>query len=1375
MPTLFTTSGEPAQGRFVEGSAGVFGSSGGNSAFGDIGSYPICAGCGGFHSAFDGSGDGPFGFLNGDDRGGAGPNGKPSLGVVDAGTQITRTGLRWGSGGLGQPANVTFAFRTAGPATMPSETSEFSRFTDIQIAATLLALQSWSDVANITFTRVSSAVAGEEGYSNDATMLFGNYGAGANGSAAFAYLPGSSAASAAPGDVWVNNSIASNATPLMLGYGQQVLTHEIGHAIGLSHPAAYNAAEGVVITYGNDATYYEDSRQYSVMSYFSETNTGGFFGASPDRRYSAVPLLDDIAAAQRLYGANMTTRTGDTVYGFNSNADRAWFSATSGSQFLIFAIWDAGGVDTLDFSGYSQSQVIDLRQGAFSNVGGLIGNIAIALGAVIERAVGGSGADTIYGNAGDNLITGGLGNDIIDGGLGIDTVVFSGARSGYIITWNGQTGTVTGADGTDRITNVEFLRFSDQTIAAAPIGGLTVSGDVTNNVMTGTASVDRLLGLGGNDSLTGLAGNDYLDGGSGNDLIDGGDGDDFLIGGLGADALTGGAGFDIADYAGAPGGVTVNLATGTATGSAGSDTLSGIEEVRGSTFADVLTGDGGANILRGGGGIDTLNGGAGNDQLFGGAPGESGGAPDIVKAQATVNATIATAVSLDNGCDLMARAGVAHGATIPHATVTAVTHGGVEYYAFTVAAGTQVDFDIDGASFDSTLRLFNAAGEELGQNDDGTNDGGGTDSGFSFVFPLAGTYYVQVAQWTANVGSTFTSQPPAAGASYTLNVSIPNHSVAPIVLLGATLNGGDGDDFLTGGTGADTLDGGDIAVYLGARANYTITTTNGVTTVAGPEGSDTLTNVEQIQFNDLLVNLSATTGVTLVGTAAADTLTGTDFADSLSGGGGNDTLNGLGGNDILNGGAGSDVLNGGAGIDAAIYAGVRLQYSASSTTVTGGQEGGSDTLNAIEEARFVDGALTFDVNSVSAQVMRLYDAGLDRLPDQGGLEVQSALVANGTITLLALANSFVSSPEFQARYGSLSNQQFVEQLYRFSLDREGDPGGIAGWVANLNNGLTRGEVLVFFSESAEHRGLTAPTLARGLWIPDAQAQTIARLYDATFDRLPDVGGLAAWTTNLKAGMALSDIAAAFAGSAEFQQRYGALSNQAFVEQMYRFCLNREGDPGGVAGWVNNLNNGLSRAAVLLFFSESAEHVALTASSWLGGVRYQGYVGSPVVADEGKASADGGAQVLPSLDPNHTPGDSAGTDHTALLLARSEDHAAYTPQPVTYDLTAPRLGPHFYVDPVTDVGTGPAEVSLNDDSFVLVQVDSQGPLVLPEVDVEGPFVSFDENADALEVRDLWDIHGAGHALTLSEDGRIYGGDHERPAPWAQPPASDHWLQ
>lgn len=457
----------------------------------------------------------------------------------------------------------------------------------------------------------------------------------------------------------------------------------------------------------------------------------------------------------------------------------------------------------------------------------------------------------------------------------------------------------------------------------------------------------------------------------------------------------------------------------------------------------------------------------------------------------------------------------------------------------------------------------------------------------------------------------------------------------------AQITTGSGNDTIQGGTAADTIrvgggnnvvdgGGGGDTVYLDyALSASTLTVSNGVVTIISGSVTNTIRNVTHVVFTDRTVDFTAYGAIVPDGNRilnpSSGVFQGTDKTDIVFVSFGNAVLNGYGGDDFLfggtgadrlNGGAGSDYLEGGLGVDTAIYSGLRLQYSASGTSVSGGPEGGTDTLYSIEQLQFVDGVLSFDADGAAAQVMRLYDAALDRAPDQGGLEAHTRGLASGGLTLQQLANTFVGSAEFQARYGALSNQAFVEQLYRFSLNREGDPQGISAWTAALNAGMTRGQALVGFSESGEHRTLTSSTLAAGLWIGDTTAMSVARLYDATFDRLPDTVGLTNWVAALKGELSLLALADTFAGSAEFQTRYGALSNQAFVEQLYRFCLNREGDTAGIQNWLTALNGGLSRASVLVQFSESPEHAALTAASWSGGIQYAGYTPhAPVTASE----------------------------------------------------------------------------------------------------------------------------------------------------------------
>ncbi len=139
-----------------------------------------------------------------------------------------------------------------------------------------------------------------------------------------------------------------------------------------------------------------------------------------------------------------------------------------------------------------------------------------------------------------------------------------------------------------------------------------------NDTITGLEGLDVLLGNAGRDKLFGMGGHDRLDGGAGNDRLYGGTGNDILTGGAGDDFIDGGADFDTADYSGAVAGVRVNLSITAAqnTGGAGRDTIINVENLTGSNFNDVLTGNGLDNFIIAGAGADTVRGGAGNDTLI---------------------------------------------------------------------------------------------------------------------------------------------------------------------------------------------------------------------------------------------------------------------------------------------------------------------------------------------------------------------------------------------------------------------------------------------------------------------------------------------------------------------------------------------------------------------------------------------------------------------------------------------------------------------------------------------------------------------------------------------------------------------------------------
>lgn len=282
--------------------------------------------------------------------------------------------------------------------------------------------------------------------------------------------------------------------------------------------------------------------------------------------------------------------------------------------------------------------------------------------------------------------------------------------------------------------------------------------------------------------------------------------------------------------------------------------------------------------------------------------------------------------------------------------------------------------------------------------------------------------------------------------------------------------------------------------------------------------------------------------------------------ENATGGSGNDTIYGNSANNTLIGGSGADALFGGIGAD----------------TLAGGI--GNDTLVS-------DGPLVMDDNA--GTIRRLYLATLNRAPDDSGFSGWTGALTGGQ-SLASITTGFINSTEFQTTYGALNNQQFVTLLYNNVLHRAPDAGGLSGWTGSLNAGASRESVVIGFSESAEFRVASDVREHSG---------QIFRLYDTTFNRLPDNGGFNGWMDSRYGGTDLKAIATLFMNSQEFTNTYGtisAMTDTQFVTLLYDHTLHRLPDAGGLSGWVGALGNGsLTRADVLLQFSESNEHFALT--------------------------------------------------------------------------------------------------------------------------------------------------------------------------------------
>lgn len=725
--------------------------------------------------------------------------------------------------------------------------------------------------------------------------------------------------------------------------GFQTIVHELGHALGLEHPhdgeqTFPGAADGDTGVNGMNQGI------WTMMSY----NNGWTVEPAPNSGsgYNGPPMALDIAALQRLYGTDTSYNAGDNTYALPQ---------ANGTGTYWTCIWDAGGTDTISNAGSALASTIDLRPATLTgkNAGGYVswvtdvaGGFTIAKGVVIERAIGGDGADTItgsdaantlLGSGGADVLTGMDGDDTIDGGTGDDLIEANGGDDS-VLGGDIDADTIHGGHGRDTID--------------AGFGADAVYGDFADDVAQGSADylkgggdADTLQGGGGGDSLFGdfdgpdhrrtVQGSaaDSLSGGNGDDSLYGGGGADSLFGGAGADRLDGGEGADsleggddwdtyvvddtadtVVETAAGGSRDTVEIAFDNYTLAANVEVLvllDGVAIAQGNDAANTLYGNDLLNQLKGGRGADILNGMGGDDMLYGNDDGVGdtldGGAGNDDYFVSFGDVVQETRADFGTSDDVYAAVDFTLGAFLENLfLVGAAVSGTGNGQRNTIQGTDQLNMLYGGGEVDT---LYGKGGSDTLVGGSGADDMRGGKGSDTYFVDQAGDQIAESAEASSRDVLFSTAQ------TYTLAQGCEVEELR--LLTGETLKGNELANAIFGNSAANTL--------LGQFGDDTIMGGAGRDDLQGVNGTDTVDYSDKGQGIRLTLRESSAATV-FVGGLAEDTISGFENviggagADSITGDSERNHLRGGSGDDTLAGGTGFDTLDGEAGLDMADYA-----------------------------------------------------------------------------------------------------------------------------------------------------------------------------------------------------------------------------------------------------------------------------------------------------------------------------------------------------------------------------------------------------------------------------------------------------------------------